>query len=107
GALHEVPAEEREPRRPRHPPLAHVGAGCDPDRHRRDNRAGPRGPDRRHRGVRPRLAPHGAESMWLRRRNLAVVAELLLPPLGLAALELGLRLRDVRGELRLLLAEPL
>src|SRR6266516_4547473 len=45
--------------------------------------------------------------MWLRRRNLAVVAELLLPPLGLAALELGLRLRDVRGELRLLLAEPL
>jgi hypothetical protein len=35
------------------------------------------------------------------------LAELLLPPLGLAALDLGLRLRDVLAELALLVREPL
>src|SRR5262245_29424284 len=44
--------------------------------------------------------------MWLCGRDF-LGAELLLPPLGLAALDLGLRLRDVRGQLSLLVREPL
>src|SRR5207244_1211065 len=39
--------------------------------------------------------------------KLGVVAELLLPPLGLAAPELGLRLRDEGRELAFLVAQPL
>src|SRR3954454_8029867 len=45
--------------------------------------------------------------MWLGRGDLfGFVAELLLPPLGLAALDLGLRVRHVGGELALLVRQP-
>src|SRR5262245_66299677 len=44
--------------------------------------------------------------MWLCGRDF-LGAELLLPPLGLPTLDLGLRLRDVRGQLSLLVPEPL
>jgi len=43
--------------------------------------------------------------MDLRGRDL-FVSELLLPPLGLAALDLGLRVRHVGGELALLVGQP-
>ena len=116
----EVPGEERpeplvlEPaRRPG------VGAGREADPQRGQQRAEPGQPDgpmrtasrrvtaraRRRASVERRLAYVWATRRL--RRRLLFGAELLLPPLGLAALDLGLRVRHVGGELTLLVGQPL
>ena len=80
-----------------------VGAGRQADPQRGQQRAEPGQPDQTYAN---RNAPrHGAE---LRRLRLPPFgAELLLPPVGLAALDLGLRVRHVGGELTLLVGQPL
>ena len=82
-----------------------VGAGRQSDRNGQDDRGEPDEPDEAD-CESFAAALHRADSRS-GGRNLGVGAELLLPPLGLAPLDLGLRLRDVRRELGFLLAEPL